>query len=68
VVLSSPFDKTVTDRISTKRDGRFSITIPRCGQYVPYASKEGYRAMARTVLAEADRTESNFSLPVFRLR
>jgi hypothetical protein len=66
-VLSSPFDKNVIERFSTRADGRYCIAIPRHGQYVLYASKEGYKAVARTILADTDRTESNFALPEFHL-
>jgi len=65
VVASSPFDTRFTERASTLPDGRYSIVVPRHGQYVVYASKEGHTAIARVVLADSEKTEAGFALPVF---
>jgi hypothetical protein len=67
VVVASPFDKTVLERATTQADGRYTVTVPRPGQYVVYASKEGHQAVAKTVLAASERTKSNFTLPDFHL-
>jgi hypothetical protein len=65
VVVASPFDKAFIERTATKSDGQYRIRIPRPGQYVVYASKEGHQALAKSISASGERTESNFTLPVF---
>ena len=65
VVMESPFDRTVTEGVTTQAGGRYVIRVPRPGQYVLYASKEGFRALAKVVSADGERTRTNFILPAF---
>jgi hypothetical protein len=68
VVVASPFNKAIIQRVSTSADGRYSIRLPWPGQYVVYASKEGFKAVARILVADGQGTDSDFSLPVFSIK
>lgn len=45
------FDQTVTSRTWTGSDGRYELGLPQAGQFVIYASKEGYEAQPKVFMS-----------------
>jgi hypothetical protein len=67
IVVVSPFDVRVSLRTLTGADGRYKLGLPRAGQYVVYASKEGFQVQTKAIITNCQPTPLDFKLSRFHL-